>query len=187
MSKRRRFSRWCVLLATGVIFVSWVASSLVVVPTFGLGEFECAAFAGRLACSFDCHAHPTRIYALYDRHKRTDGFSLSDWDYTGIVWPRASWGNVCWHIVIPLWIPFLACFSLSAYLWWYRKPRLPNHCPKCGYNLTGNTSGVCPECGTPVNRCPLGIESYVSATTLRPLALLGCTGGRRPRLTAARP
>src|SRR5438067_138938 len=23
-------------------------------------------------------------------------------------------------------------------------------CAKCGYNLTGNTSGVCPECGTAV-------------------------------------
>jgi hypothetical protein len=22
------------------------------------------------------------------------------------------------------------------------------HCITCGYNLTGNTSGVCPECGT---------------------------------------
>ncbi len=25
--------------------------------------------------------------------------------------------------------------------------RLPHLCPACGYNLTGNTSGVCPECG----------------------------------------
>ncbi len=24
----------------------------------------------------------------------------------------------------------------------------PNHCQNCGYNLTGNTSGTCPECGT---------------------------------------
>ncbi|MDO8630717.1 MAG: hypothetical protein Q7R41_09505, partial [Phycisphaerales bacterium] len=24
-------------------------------------------------------------------------------------------------------------------------------CVKCAYNLTGNTTGVCPECGTPVN------------------------------------
>ena len=24
----------------------------------------------------------------------------------------------------------------------------PGHCQKCGYNLTGNVSGVCPECGT---------------------------------------
>lgn len=23
------------------------------------------------------------------------------------------------------------------------------HCAKCGYNLTGNEIGVCPECGTP--------------------------------------
>lgn len=23
----------------------------------------------------------------------------------------------------------------------------PGHCLSCGYNLTGNTSGVCPECG----------------------------------------
>jgi predicted Zn-ribbon and HTH transcriptional regulator len=24
----------------------------------------------------------------------------------------------------------------------------PDTCHKCGYNLTGNTSGVCPECGS---------------------------------------
>ncbi len=24
--------------------------------------------------------------------------------------------------------------------------------PKCGYNLTGNTSGCCPECGTPCGK-----------------------------------
>jgi len=25
----------------------------------------------------------------------------------------------------------------------------PGHCRTCGYNLRGNVSGVCPECGTP--------------------------------------
>jgi hypothetical protein len=40
-------------------------------------------------------------------------------------------------------------------LWRDRHPRTPattseRHCEKCGYNLTGNVSGVCPECGTPV-------------------------------------
>ena len=30
-----------------------------------------------------------------------------------------------------------------------RRRDLSGHCP-CGYNLTGNTSGVCPECGVEV-------------------------------------
>jgi len=28
----------------------------------------------------------------------------------------------------------------------------PGHCKKCGYNLIGNVSGVCPECGTAMDR-----------------------------------
>ncbi len=31
---------------------------------------------------------------------------------------------------------------------WYPTVRIPpGHCQKCGYDLTGNVSGVCPECG----------------------------------------
>ena len=32
----------------------------------------------------------------------------------------------------------------------YRETRGPNRCGKCGYNLTGNASGSCPECGTAI-------------------------------------
>lgn len=28
----------------------------------------------------------------------------------------------------------------------------PGHCQTCGYDLTGNLSGVCPECGTEVEK-----------------------------------
>lgn len=28
------------------------------------------------------------------------------------------------------------------------------YCPACQYNLTGNVSGVCPECGTKIERMP---------------------------------
>jgi len=32
-----------------------------------------------------------------------------------------------------------------------RAPRIrPGHCVHCGYNLTGNTSGICSECGTAI-------------------------------------
>jgi len=31
-----------------------------------------------------------------------------------------------------------------------RRRRPPEACKRCGYNLTGNVSGICPECGTPI-------------------------------------
>ena len=32
--------------------------------------------------------------------------------------------------------------------YWRHRRRFPKgHCQTCGYDLTGNTSGVCPECG----------------------------------------
>ena len=30
-------------------------------------------------------------------------------------------------------------------------PNAPPTCGTCGYNLTGNVSGICPECGTPID------------------------------------
>ncbi len=50
-------------------------------------------------------------------------------------------------VQIPFWMPFVLAAGLTAFLWWRecRRP-LPGHCP-CGYDLRGNVSGVCPECG----------------------------------------
>lgn len=51
---------------------------------------------------------------------------------------------------IPLWmlaVPF-AVLSFSLRRWRHRPEQ--GHCESCGYNLRGNTSGVCPECGTPI-------------------------------------
>ena len=54
-------------------------------------------------------------------------------------------------IKIPAW--FIVLLTAVLPLWWVRgvrsKPGGPG-CLACGYDLTGNTSGVCPECGTPV-------------------------------------
>ncbi|HEY8747885.1 MAG TPA: hypothetical protein VIM11_07915 [Tepidisphaeraceae bacterium] len=51
----------------------------------------------------------------------------------------------CWLLVITFAL-LPACWLLAAYR--HRKRSLD--CSKCGYNLTGNTSGVCPECGTKI-------------------------------------
>jgi len=46
--------------------------------------------------------------------------------------------------------PFVI-IALMLVLWWWEKWQIPpGHCRQCRYNLTGNVSGTCPECGTPV-------------------------------------
>jgi hypothetical protein len=53
---------------------------------------------------------------------------------------------------IPLWMPFVLAFIPTAYLWYRDCPPTPGHCEKCGYDLTGNESGRCPECGGAVTK-----------------------------------
>ena len=60
-----------------------------------------------------------------------------------------------WGTVFPIWRP-AACFCLLPSVWLLNVIRLTystragNGCRHCGYNLTGNTSGTCPECGTTI-------------------------------------
>ena len=57
---------------------------------------------------------------------------------------RATW--------IPLWIPLALCAIPTAFLWYCDRRRFaPGHCQRCGYDLTGNVSGRCSECGEKVS------------------------------------
>ncbi len=55
---------------------------------------------------------------------------------------------------LPIIYPLLLMAIPSALLWRRHRLTLPGHCSQCGYNLTGNTSGVCPECGIDVEEPP---------------------------------
>lgn len=56
------------------------------------------------------------------------------------------------RIHVPLWLPFLIFAIPASFLFWrdLRRRIPPGHCQQCRYNLTANTSGICPECGTPI-------------------------------------
>ena len=53
---------------------------------------------------------------------------------------------------IVAWLALFLWFGvIPAALAWYRRKRtLPGCCLICGYNLTGNLSRICPECGVPI-------------------------------------
>ena len=61
-----------------------------------------------------------------------------------------------WELSFPTWsaIAFFAAYPTIAFI---RRPhrrrkrrRTLGLCIECGYDLTGNESGVCPECGKPI-------------------------------------
>jgi hypothetical protein len=59
------------------------------------------------------------------------------------------------------WVGFLT--GMGGVLWcvllylqrrWLPAEPAPGCCPRCGYDLAGNRSGVCPECGLSVPQLP---------------------------------
>ena len=51
---------------------------------------------------------------------------------------------------MPFWIPVVLVGLPTVFLWLKDRRISPYHCQRCGYNLTGNVSGICPECGKPI-------------------------------------
>ena len=70
-------------------------------------------------------------------------------DYWRPKWASLGGQNL---IYLPLWIPFILVGIPTAWLWRLDRRRpAPGHC-RCGYDLTGNRTGRCPECGNVLNQ-----------------------------------
>ncbi len=75
---------------------------------------------------------------LFFRARHADSHSAGLWWWRWALSP---------HVVFPLWLPFQIMLLPTLLVWrFWPKPVKPGHC-RCGYDLTGNRSGVCPECG----------------------------------------
>ena len=84
-------------------------------------------------------------------------FTESDQTYRGSNWPSfthykglSAAGTQLQYVlmVFPHWLTNLIAWSLFFILWRKRRKHTKGHCQRCGYDLTGNESGACPECNT---------------------------------------
>ena len=76
--------------------------------------------------------------------------TVSFWGHPALFSKTAS-RSVRWIYILrlPLWIPWLVIAPPAAWAYLRARRRFgPGHCTTCGYDLAGNTVGVCPECGT---------------------------------------
>jgi len=52
------------------------------------------------------------------------------------------------YVCVPLTLAILIAVLPTSLMWYREMRRIPaGRCPKCGYDLTKNESGICPECG----------------------------------------
>ena len=61
-----------------------------------------------------------------------------------------------WAVTFPMWLLMVPAILLVTVAWLLSSLRRAvrsraGRCRACGYDLTGNTSGICPECGATVN------------------------------------
>lgn len=140
-SRLRRIAKWAglILLAlliptyvgsfwNGVSYVQPVMNNTAVVAIYG-GSVELGWILMRTSADFN-------VWNVAVFHW------LPDYDNVG----RAGHS-----LLIPLWMLLAVLAPLTAFLWHFDRRRIPpGHCKKCGYVLTGNISGRCPECGKKV-------------------------------------
>lgn len=66
-------------------------------------------------------------------------------------WPSWRYGSsTSMELAFPVWTAMLMAGLLTLIAWRHSRRIGPGYCKDCSYDLTGNTSGVCPECGKPV-------------------------------------
>lgn len=66
--------------------------------------------------------------------------------------PQVLWESGTGVVLIPAWLPLGCLLLIINLLYVYHMRRRRNLECACGYDLTGNISGQCPECGTTVRR-----------------------------------
>lgn len=145
--------RYCLMKWAGLVLL------LVVAAAWATSLFYHGRYAARVGSGFVllCFAHggfqvdlsTAWLFAADELgwHLRREPVTQS---WGGEVGIPVSGGLV---VRLPFLLPFLGAAGVTAYLFWRDRP-IPSHCcQQCGYDLTGNVSGVCPECG--MDRQPL--------------------------------
>ncbi|HUN81100.1 MAG TPA: hypothetical protein VMV81_06265 [Phycisphaerae bacterium] len=76
---------------------------------------------------------------------------LFDWEHSFDFGETPLQAIIC-RACVPIVGMGLICRTLSVHWPDFDEPVNDGLCKKCGYNLTGNISGICPECGTVIPR-----------------------------------
>lgn len=139
----QRVAKWFTLLGCVISFAGW-----------GLTSGRWVEYAGRV---FGVAGIDGVFYVWLGDRRPPSGvvsFLISSSDNIFVEpWPRIGRDSRgCMVACIQSWWVGMTAALISGFLWWRDRGFPPGHCQTCGYNLTGNVSGLCPECGATIGR-----------------------------------
>lgn len=136
-----RIAKWAGLISCAVLVAVYVLS------IWKACQFCVPLMHRTVFCGFD--GGTLLVVVLLDTTYPSPGFGVADASYFRLWLEHCNFvgfGHMAW---IPIWMLLAALALPTAFLWRIdRQPIPPGHCKNCSYDLTGNTSGTCPECGT---------------------------------------
>lgn len=148
MVRIRRVIKFVGALTSACVLIVWLVSmcwtfsfaDLVGSTEWGEQQLVVNVTRGAVYCSWRHNTHFLKYATVY-RHSETVPLN-----WLPTIRRRTLPG---FDLTLPLWIPLLVVALPIA--WLFRRDRQcfsRYQCQHCGYNLTGNVSGTCPECGT---------------------------------------
>jgi hypothetical protein len=103
-----------------------------------------------------CTSVPVFPYDSYARGIPSRfGFGRGSYAYVAGIGPGMNRLGTRSVFIVPLGVGTSLTAGLPVvwgWCWMIRRRRIRGGCGACGYDLTGNVSGVCPECGTAVEK-----------------------------------
>ncbi len=148
MPRRRllTFTLWtgtllCVLIAAAFVVSGWFWVAVQVPTNYGPAI---AVTEGLFVVVLDDHWVALVVADVADPYDKWVAFRNSRrWGWS--LWNKWDAGSE--YLNAPLYALFVTVAIPTLAVWrFWPKPVKPGHC-RCGYDLRGNTSGTCPECG----------------------------------------
>src|SRR5262245_34864731 len=149
----RRVWKWAGLACSALLLAAWPIASWFAINWTAMSSRSCVVAAARIG-----YLRITRL--VYDAPQTPieaiswpGKVEVKAYVPLGYLKPLTAWRPSAGHwqdtygmiteLVVPAWWPAAIAIPLTAILW-YRDRRSPSGCAKCGYDLTGNTTGICP-------------------------------------------
>lgn len=145
---------WALSLRPGTAFVYSAKQSAIIIDNGVIVLLHHSHVKGtQFAGGFSLDSEPELSRQKREQDHRLWNHSVRA--YLGLNWPTIAkesdgGGDTRWEICIHLWIIFFLVIVITGFLWHRRRSFSLGQCRRCGYNLTGNVSGRCSECGTPI-------------------------------------